>query len=290
MKTLRITGVPEHFNYPWVKVIESQPFITKGIRLEWIEESRGSGQMNKALRENQADLAILLTESFLNDFEAGNPSKIIGFHVNSPLIWGIHIHGKSKITSLKSLSTHDFLVSRMGSGSHLMGKVLAERENWEMESLSFRIVDNLPGALKAMTPNKPELFLWEKYTTKPWVDSLELKRIDEIPSPWPCFVMAASNLSQIEFGDILIELRDLVYNYAQKLQRNPSTAEEISIHYDLKKEDVEEWMNQTNWATSAEISKSILENAVKKMIELGILKSEIAPQDFLVTEKITFVD
>ena len=58
MKKLTITGVPEHFNYPWLQVIEKQPFLTKGIQLEWIDEPKGSGAMNKSLREGTTDLAI----------------------------------------------------------------------------------------------------------------------------------------------------------------------------------------------------------------------------------------
>jgi len=76
-----------------------------------LDESRGSGQMNKALRDSETDLAIVLTESFLKDFEAGNPSKIIGFHVNSPLVLGGFIfHGQSIINSLKELKEHNFLI------------------------------------------------------------------------------------------------------------------------------------------------------------------------------------
>ncbi|MEP1085235.1 MAG: ABC transporter substrate-binding protein, partial [Algoriphagus sp.] len=65
MKTLRITGVPEHFNFPWKKIIAQQPFEKNGILLQWTDESRGSGQMNKDLREDKTDIALVLTESYL---------------------------------------------------------------------------------------------------------------------------------------------------------------------------------------------------------------------------------
>jgi len=289
MKVLRITGVPEHFNFPWTKVIASQPFLDRGIQLEWIEESRGSGQMNKALREHETDLAIVLTESFLKDFEAGNPSKMIGFHVTSPLNWGIHIHGDSEVDSLKEISNPHFLISRTGSGSHLMGIVLAKREQWKESDLKFKIVDNLPGALKVMNPSFPELFLWEKYTTKPWVDRGELKRIGEIPSPWPCFLIAATNQSLNEYGDVIFILRDLVYQFSKNLKSSASTYQTIAFHYDLKESDVQDWMSQTTWAFSNEISKSLVEESMSKMCELGILNTELDLKEFLTTEKITLL-
>lgn len=275
MKTIKITGVPEHFNYPWKKLIKEQPFLDEGIYLEWIEESRGSGQMNLALREGQTDIAIVLTESFLKEQEAGNPSKMIGFHVTSPLIWGIHIHGDSPIASLKEIKKSNFLVSRMGSGSHLMAYVLAKREGWKEDDLSFKIVDNLPGALKIMSKEHAEMFLWEKFTTKPWVDQKKMKRIGEVPSPWPCFVIAARQEILDSQAEVLLKIRDQVYDYSKELQANPEAIKLISTEYDLDLEDVKLWLAQTKLATEASISTSEFQSIVKHMKELGIIKSEL---------------
>ena len=290
MKILRITGVPEHFNLPWKKVVASQPFLEDGIRLEWVDESRGSGQMNKSLRNDETDIAIVLTESFLQDFENGNPSKILGYHVVSPLIWGIHIDGKCKVSKLDEIKSPTFLISRMGSGSQLMSYVLAKRENWSKEDLEFKVIGNLPGALEAMNSDSPDLFLWEKYTTKPWVDSGEMKRIGEVPSPWPCFVIVATDKASSAFGEKLFQLRDLIYKESEKLKNSKTTAQEIAEIYDLKFEDVEQWLKQTTWAISNEISISQLKDAMAEMIELGILKNELRLSDFLPSDRVSFVD
>ncbi|WP_296699712.1 ABC transporter substrate-binding protein [Algoriphagus sp.] len=289
MKTLRVTGVPEHFNLPWKKVIAKQPFISRGLKLEWIEESRGSGQMNLAIRNDETDIALILTESFLQDFENGSPSKMIGFQVLSPLVWGIHIYGKSLINSISQIKKPLFLVSRIGSGSQLMSYVLAKRENWNKANLNFEIVGNLQGALGKMTADKSELFLWEKFTTKPWVDSGEFKRIGEVPSPWPCFVMVASQKALNRFEELILELRDLVYQESQNLQTSNSTAEEISTHYNLKLEDVKLWLAQTQWAVNGEISVSGLKKAMNEMVDLGILKSELRLEEFLISEGIHLI-
>ncbi|WP_439490049.1 ABC transporter substrate-binding protein [Algoriphagus sp.] len=281
MKTLRITGVPEHFNFPWKRVVEAQPFLQEGIQLEWTDESRGSGQMNKALRKEETDIALVLTESFLQDFENGNPAKIIGYHVLSPLIWGIHIHGKSSINHLSEIKQPNFLISRMGSGSHLMSFVLAKKENWNIGNINFKIIGNLPGALESMDPQVPELFLWEKYTTKPWVDSGEMKRIGEVPSPWPCFVMVASDKAIAEFGETIFKLRDLVYEESNKLQHGEASVGEISVNYELSVQDVSEWLSQTEWATTPEISRAQLMRSMHTMKELGILKEQLQPEKFL---------
>lgn len=262
-------------------MVASQPFAAKGIQLSWTDESRGSGQMNKALRDDETDIAIVLTESFLKDFEEGNPSRMIGFHVKSPLIWGIHIHGLSPVGNLNQIEKPQFLISRMGSGSHLMAFVLAQREGWNPENLEFKIVGNLDGALEAMNPETPEMFLWEKYTTKPWVNSGGFKRIGEVPSPWPCFVIVASEKALFEFGNLIFELRDLVYQASKELQNNPETPMEIHKAYELGSDDVKAWLSQTTWETEPTISRTDLDKAMEKMKSLGIIKCKLSLERFL---------
>lgn len=290
MKTLRITGVPEHFNFPWKRAVASQPFEKEGITLQWTDESRGSGQMNMDLREEKTDIAIVLTESFLKDFEAGNPSKMIGFHVKSPLIWGIHISGDSTIRSLDKIKEPAFLISRIGSGSQLMSYVLAKREGWDPEKLDFKIVNNLPGALEAMHAEKPEMFLWEKYTTKPWVDSKQMKRIGEIPSPWPCFAIIATDKALHEFNEVIFQLRELVYQESKTLQSSPSAIDAISQYYELNPSDVKEWFVQTSWAIDNNISRSQLEKSMKTMRDLRIISKLIPLEDFLTYDHLSIID
>lgn len=282
MKTLRVTGVPEHFNFPWKNVIQNQPFLDKDIELEWIDESRGSGQMNLALRNGDTEIALILTESFLKDFEAGNPSKMIGYHVISPLVWGIHVGINSKLNALSDISRPLFYISRPGSGSQLMGLALAEREKWNPETLQFEVVSNLPGALVAYQNNPDGLFLWEKFTTKPRVDSKKMKRIGEIPSPWPCFSIIASDQALKEFGEEIFQLRDLVYEESYRLEKSKSdTIRAISIAYELQEKDVKAWISQTKWATTETVSLGELKKSMDKMVTLGIIQQPIQPRDFL---------
>mgnify|MGYP003648040314 CR=1 FL=1 len=286
MITLRITGVPEHFNFPWKKVVSSQPFEKEGISLQWKDESRGSGQMNRDLREEKTDIAIVLTESFLKDYEAGNPSKMIGFHVISPLNWGIHIAGESPVNSLDEIQNPTFLISRVGSGSQLMSYVLAEREGWNPENLEFKIVDNLSGALEVMSSEQPEMFLWEKYTTKPWVDNKQMKRIGEVPSPWPCFAIIASDKALSQFGEVIFRLRDLVYQESNKLASSPSAIVDIAQDYELNEADVKDWFGQTRWATEAKLSRTEIMESMERMKELGIISGQISLEKLLTYDQV----
>jgi ABC-type nitrate/sulfonate/bicarbonate transport system substrate-binding protein len=290
MKTLRITGVPEHFNYPFILLEKEQPLQKQGVLIQWIDESRGSGQMNLALRNNETDLAVLLTESFLKDFEAGNPSKMIGYHVQSPLTWGIHVRKNSGVNHLSDLANKHFLVSRMGSGSHLMALVLAKRENWQAKDLTFEIIGNMDGAKEAMDNENDGVFLWEKYTTTPMLKNGTMRRIGEVPSPWPCFVMAASEKALTDFGKLIFEVRDEVYKISKALSENPSRAQSLASNYQLDQDDVEKWLKQTIWCCSSEVSQSRLKNAIQTMKGLGIIQKELPLPLFLANSEINLKD
>lgn len=94
MTKIRIGGVPEHFNLPWHLAIEDGMFASQGIELEWIDFPEGTGAMNKALRDKEIDLAVILTGGIIKDIAAGNPSKILQLFVSSPLQWGCTCGGK----------------------------------------------------------------------------------------------------------------------------------------------------------------------------------------------------
>jgi ABC-type nitrate/sulfonate/bicarbonate transport system substrate-binding protein len=290
MKTLRILGVPEHFNYPFRLLEKEQPFLDQGVTIQWTDESRGSGQMNQALRNDDTDIALLLTESFLKDFEAGNPSKMIGFHVSTPLIWGIHVGANSASEDLSTLKRRHFLVSRMGSGSHLMALVLAKREGWHPEQLTFQTVGDMVGAKAVLDQGEDGIFLWEKYTTAPMVDNGTMKLIGEVPSPWPCFVIVASDNALRKFGKLIFELRDKLYQISSALMADPDNAARLASYYQLDRQDIDKWLQQTRWCTEPKVSRKELENAVQTMQELGILNSKLGLERFLVDAELRIDD
>ncbi|AGA79075.1 substrate-binding domain-containing protein [Echinicola vietnamensis] len=276
MKTIKITGVPEHFNFPWLKLVEEQPFKAAGYTLEWKDESKGSGAMNMALKEEKTDIAILLTESFIKDKIEDNPGKIIGYHVLSPLTWGIHVPAKSTVQRISDLEEAPFLISRYGSGSHLMTYLLAKNNGWNPETLQFDVVGNMEGALAAFSNQEPKGFLWEKFTTKPLVDSGQFRKIDEIPTPWPCFVIVAHEKLLKEHGEIIPQLLSKLYAQSKKLKATPQLPSMLSKTYQLQEPDVKEWLAQTTWATQAEMEKSTLDNTMDILRELGLIDTKVS--------------
>jgi len=81
LKTLKIGGVPEHFNLPWHQAIEQGLFRNEGLEINWQDYPGGTGAMAKDLRSGDLDVAVLLTEGIVADIVKGNPSKIISVYV-----------------------------------------------------------------------------------------------------------------------------------------------------------------------------------------------------------------
>ncbi len=284
MEKITITGVPEHFNFPWTEVVKSQPFLKENIQLEWIDESKGSGAMNKALREGSTDIAIVLTESFIKDRIEGNTARIIGFHIASPLIWGIHTSAKSSINSLSELDKAPFLISRFGSGSHLMAYLLAKREGWQIDESKFEVIGNLDGAIEEFKSIGTKIFLWEKYTTKPLVDTGLFDRIGEIPTPWPCFVIVAREELIDQKHQVLHSLLKTLYKKSASLKASSNTIALISEKYKVQEKDIKEWILQTEWQANNEVRKQYLESTMLVLKDLGLISHSV-PVESVVSEK-----
>ncbi|MFT4831803.1 MAG: sulfonate transport system substrate-binding protein, partial [Psychroserpens sp.] len=118
MKTVKIIGVPEHFNFPWHLAIEEGAFEARGIDLQWVDIPEGTGKMCQMLQDGATDLAIILTEGIVKSIVEGNPVKIVQKYIESPLLWGIHVGAKSKYKHINDLENTKAAISRYGSGSH----------------------------------------------------------------------------------------------------------------------------------------------------------------------------
>ena len=99
MKTIKIIGVPEHFNLPWHLAMEDNAFEDRGIQLEWTDVPEGTGKMTQMIQDGEADMGIILTEGIIKSISQGNPCKIVQEYVSSPLLWGFHVDAGEQMNS-----------------------------------------------------------------------------------------------------------------------------------------------------------------------------------------------
>ncbi len=270
--TIRIGGVPEHFNLPIHLAIEAGDFDKKDIDLRWTTFKGGTGQMTKALREDRVDACILLTEGIIKDILQGNPSKIISNYVISPLTWGVHTSADNPLNHYRDIFDKNYAISRFGSGSHLMAIVDADSKEQNIDESQFEIIRNLDGALESLAKQETDVFYWEKFTTKPYVDSGQLKRIGEFLTPWPCFVIAATDKILKEQPEKVIEMLRVIHNACRSFMHNDNAVQLVSERYGQKLKDVERWFHSTEWATHGWVSDKMLKSVVYSLQTAGIIE------------------
>lgn len=281
MKTVTIGGVPEHFNLAWYLTLKDGEYKEEGFNLRWKDYPGGTGAMTEALRSGDIDMAVILTEGIIKDIADGNPSKIVQTFVDTPLIWGIHVADGSKFQSVDDLKGKRCAISRYGSGSHLMAYINAENHGWDTASdLHFEVVNDLDGAVKALSNGEADYFMWEKFMTKPLVDSGVFRRIANCPTPWPCFVIAVRNEFLEAHGSMVKIILEIINNTTIDFKEIPSIDRMIANRYNLELSDVQEWLSLTEWSQS-NLDRNTVDKVQQKLLELEIL-SEKKPYHFLV--------
>ena len=201
--------------------------------MRWKDYFGGTGEMCKGLRDGTIDMAVILTEGIIKDIIAGNKSKIVQVFVETPLIWGIHVANDSNYKNIEDLKGTKAAISRYGSGSHLMAYVNAQSNGWDLEKdLDFEVIKNLEGAVKGLTNGIGDYFMWEKFTTKPLVDSGVFRRIGNCPSPWPCFVIAVREEFLKSNEDDVKTILDIVNTTTIEFKNIPSIDRMISNRYE----------------------------------------------------------
>ena len=275
MRKVNIGGVPEHFNLAWYLTLKNGDYKAEDINLRWHDYYGGTGDMCKGLRNGDIDIAVILTEGIIKDIIDGNPSKIVQTFVETPLIWGIHVAKDSAFKTVKDIKGTRAAISRYGSGSHLMAYINAKNHDWNLETdLKFEVIKNLEGAITGLAQGDADYFMWEKFTTKPIVDDGVFRRIDNCPSPWPCFVIAVRQEFIDNNENDLKTILNIINETTAEFKSIPSIDKTIANRYEQELEDVQEWLSLTEWSQDV-IDKKTIKDVQKQLFDLNIIPKEI---------------
>ncbi len=274
MKTIKIAGVPEHFNLPWELAIENGDFKDVGIDLQWTNIPEGTGKMCQMLRDGETDIAVILTEGIVKDIVSGNPSKIVQIYVESPLIWGIHVAAASNYNTLSDLENKRVAISRFGSGSQLMAYVNAKNEGWNTENLQFEVVNTIDGAVEALTNGTADYFMWEHFMTKPLVDNGIFRRVADCPTPWPSFVIAVREEILTKHPNTIDKLLKVINNTTKKFKDIPDIDSTLASKFNQKKEDIQEWLHLTEWSQK-QLTEKVLNKIQNQLLDLKIVEKKV---------------
>lgn len=272
MIQIRIGGVPEHFNLPIHLAIEKGYFKEAGLALSWKDYEGGTGQMTQALTEDECDVCILLTEGIFTAILNNNPSKVISGYVKSPLIWGIHSGVHNSIRNHDEIYDKQYAISRIGSGSHLMPIVDGLMHEHKLSEKQFTVINNLQTAINSLHKGETDVFYWEKYTTKPYVERGMLKRIGEFVTPWPCFMIAATDKIIASQPEALARMLKIIHKVCDEFMKDHQAPQLVSERYGIALEDAEYWFHATEWTFDSWVSNKTIESVLFTLRASGILQ------------------
>jgi len=289
MARLRIGFVPEHFSTPLA-------FAQKhyGLDADLIPFPTGTGALTSALknadRSEGIDVAIGLTEGFVADLgKTGRNSAgygLAGTYVASPLCWAISTGAKrDDLQSVTDLKGAKVGVSRIGSGSYVMSFVLGDQHGWLDTSAAaqppFPVtpIGDFAALRKSVNERSSDFFMWEHFTTKHFWDNGEIKRIGEIYTPWPSWVIAARNGQEEAVKTMLDRINQGVQHYES---HKDEAVEYITSAMHYSREDALEWMKTVQFVQDVHgVKTSMVDNTASILRKAGVL-----PQNAVGTDEI----
>lgn len=277
---LRIGYVPEHFSTPI--------FFAKkhfGLEAELVPFPSGTGHMITSLRAGEIDVGVGLTEGFVaglgkEDVEGDGGYALVGTYVETPLCWAISSgFDRTDIENVESLKGGVIGVSRLGSGSHVMGFVLADQQGWlspgKLPYGNTVILNNFANLRKAVNSGEADFFMWEHFTSKRYYDTQEIKRVGEIYTPWSSWKIVAST-KLLGGGSQDPRLQQLFAKLDQGINHfndNPEEAVQyISTALDYSEADAREWLKTVRFPKATQgVSSSTIQGCVDILRKAGVL-------------------
>ncbi|POR36763.1 Uncharacterized protein TPAR_03057 [Tolypocladium paradoxum] len=279
---LRIGFVPEHFSTPL-------HFAQKHYALDatLIPFPSGTGHMVTALRAGDIDVGIGLMEAWIaglgkEGIEGDGGYRLVGTYVETPLCWAISTGAKRpEITSVDSLKGGKIGVSRIGSGSHVMGFVLADQHGWLSSSTQQPYADTvvlntfekLRGAVNS---GAADFFMWEHFTSKKHFDAGEIRRVGDIYTPWSSWKIVASTALAPRHGSVDARVKHLFAALDRGVRHFNENQEEavqyISSRLGYTEPDARAWLKTVEFPAKTEgVKPEVVSNCVAILRKAGVL-------------------
>lgn len=296
LRKIVLAGVPEQVNIPILLSLERNLFKSKGLDVEYRLVPEGTGKMLDLLESGDVDIALTVTDGFIAGKASGRKVNLAGTYVESPLTWCIAGKGSGEQKKIKDLKR--FGISRMGSGSHTMAFYAAMLHNIDPASLEFTIANNFTGLRNGVNDDSFDAFLWEIFTTKPFIDNKELQLLGEVQTPWSSFSFVVPSSSSSDKQEeiksklfpALAEGVDLFIKEAEETHEKDgeSSIQRISREHGHTDKDAKLWFSRCRYATHDQenrISSPFAVDFKATSMSLQILKrAGIVSPDFVIED------
>ncbi|KAF9533858.1 periplasmic binding protein-like II [Crepidotus variabilis] len=267
---LRIGYVREHFSTPLLQFAEQDA----GKTFELVECPSGTGQLISRLTNDEIDVAIALTDALITGIAKGSKAyKLVGSYVSSPLNWAVITGTQSKYNSIADLKDTTIGISRYGSGSQVMAYVMAFQNSWPTDNLKFQVNNDIRGLINSVNDGSTSAFMWEWFTTKPFVDKGEARFIGSVPTPWQSWLIAAQSQTSAEaVTTFLSSLTKFVNDFNSEESRKTKNIPFIEEKFGYPKEDIEAWMKTVDYPSNLlEIPSSLFNHTLSILEKAGVV-------------------
>ncbi|KZS87769.1 periplasmic binding protein-like II [Sistotremastrum niveocremeum HHB9708] len=290
---LRVGYVREHFASPLLQFADDD----KGDTFTLVECPGGTGQLIAALADDKVDLVIALTDPLIAGIGKGNKTyRLVGSYVCTPLNWAVITGNDSKFKSIDDLKGTTIGISRPGSGSQTMAYVMALQHEWlagpQTHALKFQVNNDIHGLVKSVNDGTTSAFMWEWFTTKPWLDKGEVRFIGSVLTPWPSWMIAAHTSPEraphAEIRRFVATLTGYVRAFDSKEKRLHGNVEFIKERFGYPEEDIKAWMETVGYPEDCTaIPGKVITDTLHVLVTAGVLTR---PEGGFSTEDFTLKD
>ncbi|GAA6006709.1 hypothetical protein JCM11491_003152 [Sporobolomyces phaffii] len=275
---LRVGYVREHFSSPLLQLAERDDTI------QLVECPSGTGQVMSRIKADEIDVAIALTESLLAGIAKQTAEfKLVGTYVTSPLQWAVIVGKDSKYEKLQDLEGEKIGISRIGSGSQVMASVMALNEGWtdqdgKVSPIDFQVLDTFKNLRDGVNSGKAAAFMWEKFTTRPYLD--EVRFIGTVPTPWHSWAVVASAPTLAPSSPLVPVLEAFLSNLTASIAafdapaaRAADSVKFVEATFGYPEADVRAWFDQVSYPHGPvrEIERAMVEKTFKTLEAAGVL-------------------
>ena len=259
---MRLGYVPEHFLTPVLLAHKHGFFKANGLHVELVPQPSGTGQMISSYKDKSIDVAIGLTEGWVNGYSG--TYRIIATYVKSPLCWAISGRKNGSLDDVKKIG-----VSRMGSGSHVMATLLSKQRGTTYEYILCNTFQKLR---ESVNDGTIDAFMWEFFTTKKYFDSGEVSQIGEMYTPWPSWCVTASNdVSDQQVNALLKGIKSGIEYY--HAHRDESMTVITTLGYTLQ--DAQEWSKTVEFSDDLSVDKGVISRTIEALKSAGLPESSM---------------
>jgi hypothetical protein len=166
-----------------------------------------------------------------------------------------------------------------------MTYLLANDRNWSAQTdVILKPLGGLGDLLDGIKTGAADSFLWETFTTKPYCDQglvrfvhevapvISFRKVDEVVTPWPCFVVAVRSELLSSQRPALKKLLSAIQESCSEFKKTSKSLKYISKESKLSLEDSKTWFDQVEFSYDGKISRKVLRDAVDVLSKIGVLK------------------